>query len=227
MVSNYCPKCTALRPGPECPKCKVPLEQPPAGWVEPALPDIDLIRRVALDVGYATGEHGSKARDVDLICMPWMIQAVSPDELAETVAKAVGGEITIRNDKPFGRKAYLIEIAPGVRPIDLSAMPPAPEELNPRERRMIKLIENALTELPYLPDNSTSRLYLEQATAAAHMAIIASQDTRQQLWERGRDKGRYHPLDAVDPEHEARMARVRAQAEEVRRVAEDILEGRR
>lgn len=72
------------------------------------------IRKAAREVGYAIGVHGSLTRDFDLIAVPWVSEAQSPDKLAEAVFKAAGatrwrlwwdeGE-----GKPHGRKAYAFD----------------------------------------------------------------------------------------------------------------------
>ena len=47
------------------------FKDPESGWEDPALPDINRIRKLAREVGYAVCVHGSLKRDFDLIAVPW------------------------------------------------------------------------------------------------------------------------------------------------------------
>lgn len=47
------------------------------------------IRVTAEKCGYAIGVHGSLARDIDLIAVPWRRDAVSGNELAERIVRCV------------------------------------------------------------------------------------------------------------------------------------------
>jgi len=50
---------------------------------------IDPMRELARKCGYAIGVHGSLARDIDLIAVPWTREAVSGNELAGRLIRLV------------------------------------------------------------------------------------------------------------------------------------------
>ena len=95
---------------------------------------IPIVRRVAREHGYAIGVHGSLARDIDLIAVPWTLEASPREELVHAIVSAVGGYIRnellgsdgtiMRNPeaKPHGRLAWSIHVAGGTY-LDLSVMP--------------------------------------------------------------------------------------------------------
>ena len=100
---------------------------------------IDTIRLVAREHGYAIGVHGSLARDIDLIAVPWVEEASAGDVLARAIEIAIGGFI-YNGDmidgqpydrdamppevKPHGRLAWSLHVGGGPY-IDLSVMPRA------------------------------------------------------------------------------------------------------
>lgn len=93
---------------------------------------IEPIRRVARQFGYAIAQHGTLARDIDLIAVPWSDEAVAAELLVEAIAELVksyeGGAFgTIDRDcprsKPHGRRAWSIQ--GWAFYIDLSVMPRA------------------------------------------------------------------------------------------------------
>lgn len=99
-------------------------ENPASGWVDPAVPDLRLIWKLAREVGYAVGVHGSLKRDFDLIAAPWTPEAVGNAELVDHLcaglnATRVGGP----THKPHGRVAVTLQIDGWFKPIDLSIMP--------------------------------------------------------------------------------------------------------
>jgi hypothetical protein len=96
------------------------------------------ITQVARKFGYAIGLHGSMARDLDIIAVPWTDSAAPAEALIEAIRDAVGGNI--RNDertkgnewdestrnpcsKPHGRRAWSIYFSGHRFYIDLSVMP--------------------------------------------------------------------------------------------------------
>lgn len=96
---------------------------------------IDAIRDAARKNGYAVGVHGSLARDIDLIAVPWSEDAVSATELAEAVraaaakANPLGVAFVSQSDtqpcpraKPHGRLCWAFQLGGGPY-IDLSVMP--------------------------------------------------------------------------------------------------------
>ncbi len=97
------------------------------------------LRETAREHGYALGVHGSLARDIDLIAVPWTGEACSQVELAEAIrrkAEEVCGFAFLHpledrpffhggmpGSKPHGRLAWAFHLGGGPY-IDLSVMPP-------------------------------------------------------------------------------------------------------
>ncbi len=92
------------------------------------------IRERAKKMGYAVAIHGSMSRDLDLLAVPWVEDAVAPEELVEAIAQEVGGYVmpdranregTVQRCptvQPHGRLSW--NVCWGGRPfIDLSVMP--------------------------------------------------------------------------------------------------------
>jgi hypothetical protein len=99
-------------------------KNPDPAWIEPSLPDFQLIQRLARQVGYSVAIHGSLKRDVDLVAAPWTDESVGNatlvDHLCEGLdAKRVGGP----EYKPHGRVAVTLQIDGYYKIIDLSIMP--------------------------------------------------------------------------------------------------------
>lgn len=93
------------------------------------------MREVAMSRGYAIGLHGSVARDIDLIAVPWAPHAAEPAELIDAL-KAKIHELTGFADwgappqperRPHGRLAYSIVIGGGPY-FDISIMPPVAQQ---------------------------------------------------------------------------------------------------
>ncbi len=88
------------------------------------------IREAAKGLGYALAIHGTMTRDFDILAVPWVENAGSPEELVESIRQEVGGYV-IGNQKgdidkptqqPHGRLSW--NICWGGKPlIDLSVMP--------------------------------------------------------------------------------------------------------
>jgi len=139
-----CVKCNSPRSINPCPKCGTALTRPSDGWTWPDLPDIDRIRELAREVGYAIGVHGSLERDLDLIAAPWVADAVGPLELAEHIAYGLGGNVVDfeRQDKPCGRWACNIHTPGWTKMIDLSVMEPAaPSKVVELQRALRRIVE--------------------------------------------------------------------------------------
>jgi hypothetical protein len=82
---------------------------------------VKVVRRVARELGYAIGEHGTFVRDLDVIAAPWVEDVAEPRVLLRAVSMALIGlewEVTSMNAarKPhnrqgtvfaIGRRAYL------------------------------------------------------------------------------------------------------------------------
>lgn len=96
------------------------------------------IATIARQHGYAIGLHGSMARDLDLIAVPWTEAAAPAEVLVEAIRDCVDGSIrndppiegnrydqTTENpgDKPHGRRAWTIHFSGRRFYIDLSVMP--------------------------------------------------------------------------------------------------------
>lgn len=118
-----CRPCGSPRTGERCHKCGGELVPGHPDWEEPAVPDIDQMRSLAREVGYALGVHGSLERDVDLIAAPWTDEAVPADALAEHIAQGMNGSVIDASDKPLGRWSCNIQIDGWFKLIDLSVAP--------------------------------------------------------------------------------------------------------
>lgn len=100
------------------------------------------LRYVARRSGYALAQHGSQARDIDLVAVPWSVPAIAPAELAERLrvaAEAIVGQALLIDKagadnpgyfdagcpgaKPHGRLAWSFHLGDGPY-IDLSVVPP-------------------------------------------------------------------------------------------------------
>jgi len=89
------------------------------------------LERIAWRRGYALALHGSMARDLDLIAVPWTEDADSPEKLVEAfrrfiitkAADKVSLKIGKPTRKPHGRQAYVLPIGYEGHYIDLSIMP--------------------------------------------------------------------------------------------------------
>ena len=106
---------------------------------------VALARIAAKRHHYALTIHGSLARDLDLVAVPWREDASDAAVLVEAIRKAVGGYIMVADDspdrgrdgyftiddsskhspveRPHGRKAWSIYGVLGGSYIDLSVMP--------------------------------------------------------------------------------------------------------
>ncbi|USN15182.1 hypothetical protein KIKIMORA_00350 [Brevundimonas phage vB_BpoS-Kikimora] len=128
-VAWACLSCNSPRAVDPCPKCGTALTKPADGWEWPETPDVNRIRALAREVGYAVGVHGTLERDLDLIAVPWVADAVSPFELAQHIAYGLGGAVLDykTQDKPCGRWSCNINADGWFKLIDLSVMPPIHE----------------------------------------------------------------------------------------------------
>lgn len=106
----------------------------PQGYIH-ALP---FVIRAARERGYAIAAHGTFGRDLDLVAVPWTVDAVPAEELVAAVMVATNTKLTpspSRVDpevKPHGRRAWSLHftdrqgVVTGAY-IDLSVMPLAPD----------------------------------------------------------------------------------------------------
>lgn len=94
------------------------------------------------ELGYAIAVHGSLARDLDIIAVPWTEEAANPERLVMHLMAAVDGRLRngARNEAgewipvpgsepkplPHGRLAWTIHIGHDGMYLDVSVMPRAP-----------------------------------------------------------------------------------------------------
>lgn len=88
------------------------------------------LREVARQNGYALALHGSLVKDLDLLAVPWVEDAVDAWDLAHAICERAGGAIHERDDigrspnsRPHGRLVWTIHLQRGGGYIDLSVMP--------------------------------------------------------------------------------------------------------
>lgn len=97
------------------------------------------LRLAARGCGYALTVHGSLARDIDLVAVPWTEQAETPellvDRLCGALAASTGRAINLARagwaQKPHGRIACTILLPGNCPEIDLSIMPRIEKEPDP------------------------------------------------------------------------------------------------
>lgn len=123
----YCTECATMRKVSPCFKCGKDCITPSAQWEEPRLPDIDKIRALAKEIGYAIGVHGSLERDLDVIAAPWTEEALKYNwrEVMDHIAKGMNGRVVETSWKPLGRRACTILVDGWYKDIDLSVCPVA------------------------------------------------------------------------------------------------------
>jgi hypothetical protein len=88
------------------------------------------LERIAWRYGYALALHGSMARDLDLIAIPWTDDAAEPEKLLAAFCKFIANKADVKLEPdmpgkrmPHGRIAYVIPIGHDGHYIDLSIMP--------------------------------------------------------------------------------------------------------
>ena len=99
-----------------------------AAWYVMAYTKLD---RIAMRHGYALALHGSMARDLDLIAVPWTEDADALEKLLESIrrfviagaSKTVNIQIPFPTQKPHGRVAYVFPIGHDGHYLDVSIMP--------------------------------------------------------------------------------------------------------
>lgn len=96
--------------------------------IDALLPEL---RMAARGSGYAIAIHGTLARDIDLVAIPWTNQADDPDFLVDRLLGVIAGHVgrAVRHgkwtEKPHGRRAVTIIHSHMGGEIDLSVMPRA------------------------------------------------------------------------------------------------------
>jgi len=98
---------------------------PRASFYACLLPEL---RQIAIEHGYTLAIHGSMARDLDLIAVPWADQVKSHELMVDKMLQAIGGTIfgpmlPRIGEKPHGRIVYTLSILADWF-IDLSVFPP-------------------------------------------------------------------------------------------------------
>lgn len=117
------------------PRQKAPAQRP-APRLAAALPSMfamlyPSMRETARELGYALALHGSMARDLDVIAVPWTDDAVAPDQLIAALTASIDGFVVDcdaqRNpvQKPHGRLGWAIHLVGSGTYIDISVMPRA------------------------------------------------------------------------------------------------------
>ena len=107
-----------------------PIEQKKERYSKPMFYALLLpeFRRVAEEKGYCLAIHGSMARDMDILCVPWTDEAVPADDLVTAISECLQPTVfkemhlASATDKPHGRKSYTLSIL-GDWFIDLAVMP--------------------------------------------------------------------------------------------------------
>lgn len=97
---------------------------------------LEPMQLAARGCGYALAVHGSKARDIDIVAIPWTVSASEPELLVARLAGVIAGTLGRAYpskewaDKPHGRKAVTI-ITTGDAEFDISIMPLLPSPPTP------------------------------------------------------------------------------------------------
>ncbi len=98
-----------------------------APWYVMAYVKLD---RIAWRHGYALALHGSMARDLDLIAIPWTDDADSPENLIAAFHRFIVSKANVEikgayhpTQKPHGRVAYAMSIGHDGHYLDISVMP--------------------------------------------------------------------------------------------------------
>lgn len=122
----------ALRCAPQStPTATPPTHGLPYGIIDPDYARVYTIARVlAWSEGYALAMHGSFARDLDLLAVPWADHACDPEHLVRRIEGATGLKLTRHppGEKPHGRRAWtlLFPTFGDPRFVDISVMPKQP-----------------------------------------------------------------------------------------------------
>jgi hypothetical protein len=94
------------------------------------------VREVARECGYAIAVHGSEARDLDLVAVPWTPEATSADQLVARLCEDVPMVARLppwlagnREAKPWGRLGWMLAGCPDHLYVDLSAARTTPDDL--------------------------------------------------------------------------------------------------
>jgi hypothetical protein len=111
------------------PSCRMKDHQKPRFRFIPAFYAcyFSAMARVARECGYALTMHGSMERDLDVVAVPWIDEAIATDELIKALARECQMvEEGAPLEKPHGRLAYVLRPSVGsFFYVDLSVIPRA------------------------------------------------------------------------------------------------------
>jgi hypothetical protein len=77
------------------------------------------MKEAALEYGYNLLIHGSMARDLDLVAIPWIEHSGDVDLMINEFAEILGGSVMLQEGRgryskhPHGRRIYVIDIERG------------------------------------------------------------------------------------------------------------------
>lgn len=177
----YCKGCATMRKVTPCFKCGSECIIPCDEWEEPALPDVEMIRAAAKEIGYALAVHGSLERDLDVVAIPWTQEALKYNyrEVMEHIAKAINGRMIDAEYKPFGRRATTIQVHGWYKDVDLSVCPMVIDERAKTPGKIERLFEGFQRQVIYWFTTCFSKDDLddgeERGLRFAEEAIEASQ----------------------------------------------------
>lgn len=100
------------------------IDKPPARTNAPLYANVySTLVPIARAHGYALAVHGSMARDLDLVAVPWVEQPQPAADMVAAFAKAVYFELILGPEpKLHGRQVWTLAF-PGECFVDLSVMP--------------------------------------------------------------------------------------------------------
>lgn len=87
------------------------------------------LERIAWRHGYCLALHGSMARDLDIVAIPWTEDAATPEKLIAAFCQFIVTKANVSNKppmptlKPHGRLAYALPIGYEGHYLDVSIMP--------------------------------------------------------------------------------------------------------
>lgn len=88
------------------------------------------LAQIARSHGYTLAVHGSLARDLDLIAIPWIEDAGEPQAIIDDIlAKYAVHHIGDIGHKPHGRIAYTLSVGWGHCAIDIQFTPKKPKQV--------------------------------------------------------------------------------------------------
>jgi hypothetical protein len=103
------------------------------------------LREAAHHAGYALALHGSLAKDLDVVAVPWVSAAVPAEELVRVLCEAAGGFVDARGStqQPHGRRSWTIHLGTSGGYVDLSVIVPVicTERLTPEREAQIRALD--------------------------------------------------------------------------------------